>query len=340
MEAVAKAGALKLVDSSELAVLDNDQQVVSLVGEDFDERTATQVIRYAIEVHQFDLSIRTSARNLCVSLYRCRSSYIEGSKNKSSSGWGSFCEKNFSSIGMSDGNIRAAVRTGEALVRHEEKHPEGIELFSRLSRAALFALGGNEDTLVTVQEVLAANPEANVTAADVRRLNEQLQEKTIALLETEKRMSAIEDTNVSLTQKLDERRTQVSDWRERAELAEQRAKTPVEAVVYKLPEGVKNEDELRHNLQRENASLKTEADRLRSAVDRESIKLTEVQRTLGTAEQIKHVLVDLESEIQLLRAKFTRAMVERMTSGTPAVKERLKSIAAEFRAMASAIDVD
>ena len=236
--------------------------------------------------------------------------------------------------------MRAAVRTGEALVRHEVKHPEGIELFNRLSRAALFALGGNEQTLITVQQVLEATPTEIVTASDVRRINEELSKQKILKLEAERRVTELERTNQNLLESAAERRGQAQRWKEELEAAELKAKTPVEALVFELPPGIKSETELKEQLTKNNEELKSENDRLLAGVESTKDKLLAIQTSFNNAEQTRNALDELESDLYLLHAKFPASMVQKMASGTPEIVEKLKSIAQALRALAVVMDVN
>lgn len=335
---------LEVIRSAEPAVsFVTDEQVhtvINLAGEFFDDNTTSQVVTHAIEVHQAEASIRANARKLCVALFRCKTAYMSGRENERKTGWVEFCARNFAVLGLSDSGLRAAVRTGKALALHEDKYPAGIEVFDHLSRAALFVLGGNEATLVSVQQALEKSPEMSMTADEIRKLIETLNQEKVLRLETEQRLGVVQQANLDLAESAAQRREQATRWRERAETAETAAKTPVEAVVFKLPPGVKSEEDLREKLQQENAKLKTNNEQLKSSVETNTEKLKEVRSNLQSSEQTKNVLEDLDSDLHLMIAKFPRALTERMGSGTPAVKQQLKDIAKNLRALASAIDVD
>lgn len=335
---------LKLIDStsvspSELVRIDLPALQISFLEENFDERSALLVIQHARVVHQSENAIRSNARQLCISLFLCHEAYVIGSPAKSALGWGPFCVANFSSIGLSDGNIRAAVRTGESLIRHEKNYPEGIEQFDRLSRAALLALGGNEETLVAVQQVLADNPDKGLTAKSIRQIQDELKEEKLLRLQTEIRLKTIEETNAELALSITERREQAARWREKAEKAEKEARTPVEALVYQLPPGVRSEDELRTTLQTENTALLKNKERLLSDVNTSTEELIKIQKGLVTFKHVSNMLEMLEADVHLIRSKFPAVLVEKLMVNSPESKDRLRVIAFELRAIAAAIDV-
>lgn len=334
--------ALELINSHSPAVgyIGQIAPTISLEGDHFDEASASSVIHHALQVHQFELAIRTSARLLCVAMYHCHEAYIAASTGTNCNGWQDFCARNFARLRMSDGNIRAAVRTGSALVNHEKQYPEGIEFFDQMSRAALFAIGGNEQTLIAVQEVLQADPAGKITAEDVRRIAAELSSETIARLEAEKKLSAVEQTNVELCERLEERKTQAMRWKGIAEQAQIDAKTPVEAIKYALPKGVASEVELKETLTKENSELKDENERILSRLKQEGEKLQSLQRTLSLTEQSKVALDDLQADVSMMLAKYPKALAERMASVAPAIKEQFKAIAADLRSLAVALDVE
>lgn len=312
---------------------------ISLEDENFDIPNASAVIHHALEVHQYELAIRTSARMLCVAMYKCHQAYIAASKEKKSEGWQRFCERNFASLRLSNGNIRTAVRTGEALLNYENKHPDGIEYFDTMSRAALFALGGNEQTLIAVQDVLKSNTAGKVTAEDVRKISEELNIQTIEKLKAQQQLAAVQQTNVELCESLAERKEQSERWKESSKRFEAEAKTPVQAIEYQLPKGVASEIALKNQLTGQISDLKLESDRLATRVTKDGEKLQSLQRSISVTEQSIHVLEDLQADVSMMLAKFPKALAERMASGTPETKELLKAIAADLRTLASTIDV-
>lgn len=312
---------------------------ISLAGDDFDEASASSVIHHALLVHQYELAIRTNARLLCIAMYKCYQAYRAASINKTSAGWPKFCERNFSSLRMSKGNISAAIRSGEALMGYEASHPDTIAMFDTMSRAALLSIGGNAETLEAIHQVFQADPGARVTIEEVRKIKEQLNVETIERLKAEQQLNAVQQINVGLCESLAERKEQVERWQGIAEKAQIEAKTPVQAIEFQLPKGVASEIELKEILTKEISGLQQESKHLSARMNEEAEKLQTLKRTLSVTEQTKLALEDLQAGVSLMLAKFPKALADRMASSTPEVKEQLKSIAADLRTLALALDV-
>lgn len=333
--------ALEVISSNE--ALGRHVQVIvptiSLVGEDFDEAAASAVIHHALQVHHYERAIRTSASKLCVAMANCYHAYIAASKFKTSTGWPEFGERNFASLRMSQGNIRSAIRTGEALMGYEASHPETIEYFDTMSRAALLAVGGNPETLEAIHQVFQTNPDARVTVEEVRKIKEQLNVETIERLKAEQQLNAVQQINVGLCESLTERKEQVERWQGIAEKAQIEAKTPVQAIEFQLPKGVASEIELKEILTKEISGLQQESKQLSARMNEDAEKLQTLKRMLSVTEQTKLALENLQAGVSLMLAKFPKALADRMASSTPEVKEQLKSIAADLRTLALALDV-
>lgn len=307
----------------------------------------TTVIGYAVEVHHHAMGIKTSAMGICLALFRCREAYGEGESRASSSknGWNAFCEANFAHLGLSDGNIRAAVRSGEILAKMQTAEPDGVAIFSRLSRAALFALGDTPEMMSEVKEILENNPKEAPTAKEIKDLKDSLRKQTESTLNSEaelakaiEKIRQVNQNNADVNNMLVERENEVVTLKKQNFDLDKKAKTPVESLIPSLPKGVKNEAEMLDKL---NADIKDKQNQQRLAAqefDATTNKLSNVKRSLAQHEQTADALKQFETDISALLTKFPDVLLQTMTATSTAVKETIGRIAVKLHTLASHLE--
>lgn len=296
------------------------------------------IITSAVEVHQQAENLKKNALNLCVALYNCKTSYSRVSG--SSAGWPAFCKRNFESIGLSDGNIRACIRTGEALVGFTNADPDALAAYSRLSRAALMALG--ETTPEIAEEVkltLQMDPANAPTAKEIRTLNDTIESQRSALAQSEEAIRRANEYSADLNSRLSSTEDEVIALRTENAGLEKKVKTPVEALVPTLPKGVKTEADLLDSINKQIVEGKQQLDHTAKQSEVATKELTAIQRKLALATQQQATLDDLQNDLTAMLAKYPLALAEKMNAAAPDIKSRLKKIAADMRLFADQIDV-
>lgn len=317
----------------------------------FDEELPAEqrshVTTRAIEVHHHAFAIRANAMGICLSLYRCREAYGNGASRAKSSknGWGEFCQKNFSHLNLSESNIRAAVRSGEILDKMQQAEPDGAAMFSRLSRAALFALGDSPELVAEVKQILYENPDDAPTAAEIKTLRESLrvQSESSGRAEAElaqaiQKLSAADIVTADVNHMLAERESEVVKLKaENADL-KKAAMTPVESLVPALPKGVKTEAELLESINSSIVDKKGALQRVDLQFESAQGKLTALQRTLAQHEQTADAMAQLEADISSMISKYPDVLLQKMQDTSPAVKSALSKIAVKLHTLANHIE--
>lgn len=322
--------------------------------DDLPAEQQSTVIGHAIEVYHHAASMKASALAICLALYHCREAYGDGvaRRNSSVNGWNAFCEANFGQLGLSDGNLRAAVRAGEVMCTMKANDPEGAAIFSRLSRAALFALGDSPE-LASEVKLLLENGDAaskngeqsSLTAKEIRDLKESLRQQTESATSAEAELTkandkirAINVLGADVDQRLSEREDEVVMLKKKNFDLEKKAKTPVESLVPSLPKGVKNEAEMLAQL---NADIKEKQDKLKQISqesDAVNNRLTTTQRKLAQHDQTADAFKQFDADISALLVKFPDVLIQKMTDTSNAVKDSLGRIAAKLRTLAAHIE--
>jgi hypothetical protein len=322
--------------------------------EDLPAAQQTKVIGHALEVFHHASSMKASALAICLALYHCREAYGEGAvRGKSSkNGWNAFCEANFGQLGLSDGNFRAAVRAGEVMCTMQATNPEGAAIFSRLSRAALFALGDSPELASEVKLILENGDatskdgeQSNLTAKEIKDLKESLRQQTESATSAEAELTkandkirAINELGAEVNKLLTEREDEVIQLRKQNFDLEKMAKTPVESLVPSLPKGVKNEAEMLASL---NADIKEKQDKQKKIaleIDAANNRLTSTQRKLAAHDQTADAFKQFDSDISALLIKFPDVLMKMMTDTSKAAKESLTRIAEKLRTLATHIE--
>ncbi|UUZ66282.1 hypothetical protein LP417_35290 (plasmid) [Polaromonas sp. P1-6] len=228
----------------------------------------------------------------------------------------------------------------------QKAEPDGAAIFSRLSRAALFALGDSPELVAEVKQILHENPDAAPTAAEIRSLRETLRIQTETSARTEAELSqaiaklaAADEVAANVNTMLTERESQVISLRAANEELTKAAKTPVESLVPALPNGVKTEAELLERINTSIVDKKGALQKVEEQFQSSQDKLTTIQRTLAQHEQTADALQQLDADISAMLSKFPEVLLQKMQATSPAVKTALNKISVKLHTFANHIDV-
>jgi hypothetical protein len=306
----------------------------------------SSVIKQAVQVHHHAGEMKRNAMGICLAFYRCREAFGRGAarSNSGPNGWGAFCAANFAELNLSEGNIRAAVRSGEILDKMLQVEPDGTAVFQRLSRAALFALGGSPELAGEVKQILLDNPDNVLTAAEIKDLKQTLrsQNESMATMQDELRQTTAQLTNLQVVSAdvngmLAERESQVVGLIARNDQLVKEAKTPVESLVPTLPPGVKSEAELLRQLNGDIEQKQNELQKVVIKVNAEEQKLARVQISLAVHTQEAGDLTKLEADLSAVINKYPEALFNRLDETTPVLRAAFSEFASRLRKLADLI---
>ncbi|TBR76981.1 MAG: hypothetical protein EPN64_04470 [Burkholderiaceae bacterium] len=349
---------LSLVSSNPGTTVDAPSIVVDV---DLPAQSRALVISLATRASLHLADMHRSAAAFCITLYECREAHGR-------TGWDEFASRNFSTLSIS--NARNAVRAGKLLseqiasVQGDEPQRERLARMSQLSRSALFVLANiDQDVSGEVISDIIDNPnKAPPTAAHIRQIaleskltiaehderasalaaeladkSEQLAQLQLTLDSKESDRSQLEKQVAEQAQMIKAAGDTVVALRKEKADAERRARTPVEAIEYKLPPGVHDAAEALAKLKRDIAGESARRDKLVADIATSKRALESVQNSFKTHEESAGTLSSMKSAVGLLIQKYSPALIASMAQHTPTVKSALKDIATGLRAFADQI---
>lgn len=285
----------------------------------------------AIVYHQL-YELKKNAREVCVSLKQCKDAYIaavrEIDPSKKYVGWNAFCKNNFSSLGLSERNIRAAVKTGEVLLEMKEQSPDTYDAISELSRDALFVIGSKPEVASKVSGIIKQDPDAKFTAAQLRDMASHIQatDQTLQALEAQlaearKAKQRAESSTATMNNLVKDYENEISRLQHQCE--------------DKNNSHISSVDESNHvKLRDEARQKKQELARTERKLQRTTEELTKVQLLLQQQQECESVIRDLSADITGMLSKYTVALVATVSNTNPAVRKKLVGIADQLVALA------
>lgn len=349
---------LSLVSSNEGVTVDAPSIVVDA---DMPAQSRALVISLATRASLHLADMHRSAAAFCITVYECREAHGR-------SGWDEFASRNFPT--MTASKVRNAVRAGKLLseqvttVKDDGTQRQRLERMSQLSRSALFVLANIDEDIAgnVITQIVESASEVTPTAAQIRQIaldsklaiaesDErtsnmacELEQKKEMLNELQHTLDSKESDRLLLEKQVAEQAemikaagdTVVALRKEKAE-AERRARTPVEAIEYKLPPGVHDAAEALAKLKRDIAAESARRDKLVADIATSKRALESVQSSFKTHEESAGTLSSMKSAVGLLIQKYSPALIASMAQHTPTVKSALKDIATGLRAFADQI---
>ncbi len=318
--------------------LHHPQLVLGEAEKDFAQDEVGALAAHAAVVYHQLYELKKNAREVCIALKQCKDAYVAAAREKDPSrkyvGWNSFCKNNFSSLGLSERNIRAAVKTGEVLLTLKSQNPQTYEAIADLSRDALFVIGSTPGVADEVGGILSRDPEAKLTAAQLREMAVLLQ--------------SAEQANQELAAQL-----------EHAKNAKTRAEACAATLNGQVQEFEGEIERLTHAMEQQQANAGTvsideeQLQAVRLETRKKNQELAKTQRTLSQASQelskvqshlyqqreSQEVIADLAVHMNAMLSKFTPALVQKIRGINPSTQVKFNEVAEQLRVLASQIEV-
>lgn len=318
------------------APLQHPQLVLGDAEKNFAQDEVGALAAHAAVVYHQIYELKKNAREVCIALKQCKDAYVAAAREKDPSrkyvGWNAFCKNNFSSLGLSERNIRAAVKTGEVLLNLKEQNPTTYDAIADLSRDALFVIGGTPEVANEVGGLLSRDPEAKLTAAQLREMAMLLQSS--------------EEANRELALQLEH----AKNAKTRAEACAatlngrvQEFEGEIERLTYEIEqkENVSAQSLEEQELQavRMQTRIKNqELAKTQRTLSQKSQELSKIQGHLYQQRQSQDVIADLAEHMSSMLSKFTPALVHKIRGITPSAQVKFNEVADQLRALASQIE--
>jgi hypothetical protein len=295
-------------------------------------------------------SATLSAAAMCITFYYLYQAFakathqpasdrLPGGKRVHVYGWSEWVSANFEGLGLSRGNISNAIRSGAVLLHVMKDKPDAAKQLSKLSRAAIFALGlGGSSTEIATEVAVVLEQGQEVTAkkiTEMRQAMERLQAENSQLSEEARSHGKVQER---ISQQLLDAEQLTIELRERNADLERKAKTPVESVVHKLPPGAHSEQEAIEKLRAEKQHLERETSQAAKKVDELKTEAQLLERRAEASRQSDRTISSLKHEVGQVMLKYGGSLLESLSASSSATRTELKDIAASLRAWANTMD--
>lgn len=308
----------------------------------FESRDLNEVVTHTLQVFSAVETMRKSAVSMCISLKKLKESYTaarrEANPERKSVGWEAFCKANFESLGLSQGQIRTAIRTGEMLINLQTNDPNSFAAMSRLSRAALFAVNASPETVPQISAMLIESPDSTVTAKQVKELSE-------TLAASEAQAAALKEQLEIAVQGKREAESVAADLNQRCLSAEEhihslrkQGNTPVDPPTHVLPPGIKNEQEALDSLNEKKSAAQQALSQTSAEVESAQRRLTDVQRRLDEHTSALDVISGLRKDVGALTKKYSLAMLQKTKDSSPNIQTKLRETGQLLRVLANQLE--
>ena len=280
------------------------------------------IMQHAMAVIQHYQTLNISAMQMCVHLYLCREEF----KASGETGWERFCTTNFESYGLSQSNIRHSIRAGRSLlsmIQRIESTGEKMPDLRLLSRSALLVLADAPPDLQDRMVVEMASTKAKAAEDETQKgptaeeLRRRLGELETEVKEQKQQIDSKDNALRRMNQAIDARETELSAEKEKFKRLMQKQTTPAEHVVYKLPDGIKNQMDTKERLEDEIAYRLREIARLEEDAQRLKTEKAQYEAEMAAKRQVKDVLESLNEDIQAMMTKYTDALMQKLSSTDP-----------------------
>lgn len=331
---------------------------ISMFGVDEAQERHQAILNFAMSVVQNYINMRESALKLCVSLYNCRQEF----EASGDSGWGAFCEKNFAQLGLSQGNIRSAVKAGRAIAHYLtslQERGESAELarLESMSRSALIVLGEAPDDVrdELIQRVATAGEmrdnalSAREVEAELNRLRQEKAEAERGQADANAKLSAMDQALNRMNGLVRDRETQVGALQSQIDALQHQVnqaakRTPVEVVdadpqSKAMVEKRKQDEREIQNMQRQMGELQHELTKAEADLGQKKAELEKIARQAAMRKQSSDAIDELEVQIARMKAQWSDAYAQKIRSQDPhSYAPVLTRIANDLRFLADQLD--
>jgi hypothetical protein len=292
---------------------------------DFEKHDVGNLAAYTAIVFNQVHELKKNARQICIALKLCKDAYVSAAREQDPQrkyvGWNAFCKRNFSGLGLSERNIRAAVKTGEVLLELQQSSPVTFDAIADLSRDALFVIGSSPQVAQEIEGILSREPDSKFTAAQLKEMASVLESSQQSVDDLKKRFEA-------------------------AQGAKERAEASAAAMNQRLASYEGEIDRLNHLIEDKSSSPPGGA-AADAHLQQRKLDLAKVQRQLAKAnsdlkraQQAVHkyvephqVLTSLSNDVASMLAKYSQAVVLRVSETNPGVQQKIDELAVQLRVL-------
>lgn len=296
-----------------------------------------RIVSHAVMAIEHFNKARENALNVCLHLYHCREAF----RASGDTGWQAFSKANFASLGMGEGQMRTAVRTGRALAVYLAQSGgnsvDQVASLSTMSMSALTVMGDapeeiRNQLIDAVSKQIEASPRpptADAVRAQIQALQGEVQE-------LQGQVSTKDDANSRLVTRLQTTESEATTLRNKVTALERQINEAAQRPAVQVMDADPNLRATRDELERMNSELNAAKQRL-AEINKQSSEAEEKLTTLKAEGDKKSVAKDyfleLEAAVTAVKVKFTDAMVARIASADPAYGPRLRKLASDLTAL-------
>jgi hypothetical protein len=324
----AHSGALIFSEHVKHARVHGDARHSLVLGEqekNFAQHEVGNLAAYTAIVFNQVHELKKNARQICMALKLCKDAYVSAAREQDPErkyvGWNAFCKRNFSNLGLSERNIRAAVKTGGVLLELQEKNPETFDAIADLSRDALFVIGSAPQVAHEIGGILSQTPDAKFTAAQLKEMAGVLESSEQSVAEFKTRFEAVqgakeraEASAAAMNERLASYETEID-----------RLTHLIEEKSSPQPAGALTDQELQ---EQKKALLKVQRQLAKA-----NLELQKAQQDVHKYNEPHQVLASLSNDVSSMLSKYSQALVLRLTETSPTVQDKLDELAIQLRTL-------
>lgn len=277
------------------------------------------------------------AIELSIEMHRLREIF----SNFSEGTWTKYCQQNFCDLGLSESSIRAAVRTGKAIVRVTQggQNKEALNALSSLSRAALFAFGDappeiHDELLNVVENTVDDRKGEGMTAKEV---NQKIQELSADLLEKDELIKSKDAALHRISNALTAREAEAAQSREEINQLQRKLSNQAQVVVHQLPPGIKDADEAKRKIEYEISVKKDELSRIEFECKKMREDQEKQEKKIQNQKYAQSALDAIENDINEIQKKYTDVLIEKIYKSNKNNALKLEHLSNSLRALADTL---
>ncbi|MCO4087509.1 MAG: hypothetical protein HEQ17_00585 [Limnohabitans sp.] len=333
---------------SNLAVIPTQ---ISLLGVDEATERHQAIMAHAISVVQNYAAMKESAARLCVSLFACHSEF----KQSGEVGWENFCAVNFAPLGLSQGNIRSAIKAGRAISHYlsslqSRGETAEIKQLETMSRSALIVLGEAPDDVrdqlidrvVQANEMMGSAMPARGVSSELERIQRERDQANEDLRTAEGRLTQAGTATQRLNDLVRDRESQIEEQQTKIDELSNRLRELSNAPKVEVLEPNPNSRadlEARRNLEQQLSDLNHQVSVASADLSAHKSELEKISRQASLRKQTDNAMGELEQQVTRLKAQWSDAYAQKIRATDPhQYGPVLSRIANDMRLLADQLD--
>lgn len=315
---------VSFVASPQISILDINES-----GGDRD-----RIVSHAVMAIEHYNKARENALNVCLHLFHCREAF----RASGETGWQAFSKTNFASLGMGEGQLRTAVRTGRALAVYLAQSggnsSDQVASLSTMSMSALTVMGdAPEDVRNQLIEAVSKQIETSAKPPTADAVRAQIQSLQGEVQDLQGQVSTKDEANSRLVTRLQTTESEATALRNKVSALERQINEAAQRPTVQVMDADPNLRSTRDELSRMQSELDVAKKRL-DDINRQSSeaedKLTMLKADSDRKAVARDYFQELEGAVTALKAKFTDAMVARIASADPSYAPRLQQLSTDL----------